>query len=69
MQLISFFLLLGNNTLMITGAEGADSGSYRCEAVNLLGDSSGLLSIVVEGKFNHDHQHKRKCRCFIVDKT
>lgn len=54
---------------MITGAEGADSGSYRCEAVNLLGDSSGLLSIVVEGKFNHDHQHKRKCRCFIVDKT
>lgn len=45
--------ITGNNTLMITGAEGADSGSYRCEAVNLLGDSSSLISIVVEGVYLH----------------
>ena len=35
--------------MIITGAEGSDSGSYRCEAVNLLGDSTSIISVVVEG--------------------
>ncbi|XP_046445127.1 papilin-like isoform X2 [Daphnia pulex] len=43
----------GNNTLIITGAEGSDSGSYRCEAVNLLGDSTSIISVVVEGVYLH----------------
>ena len=35
--------------MTITGAESADSGSYRCEAVNLIGDSNSIITISVEG--------------------
>ena len=51
-EINAYFVLLqnvGNNSLIITGAEGSDSGSYRCEAVNLLGDSTSVISVVVEG--------------------
>ena len=43
-------LFLGNHSLIINGADNSDSGSYRCEAVNLIGDATSVISIVVEGK-------------------
>jgi hypothetical protein len=38
-----------DNELRISNATTADSGSYRCDAVNEYGASSASISIVVEG--------------------
>lgn len=39
-----------NHSLVINGAESADSGSYRCEAINLIGESTSIITLTVEGK-------------------
>lgn len=39
----------GNNSLMITGVDSADSGTYRCEAINLIGESNSVVTLSIDG--------------------
>lgn len=37
---------------MISGAEGDDSGTYTCQAINLIGSSISQITLTVEGNAN-----------------
>ena len=52
--------LTGNNSLIISGAEGSDSGAYRCEAINLLGESSSIISVNVDGSLKRKKKNVPK---------
>ena len=41
---------IGNNSLIISGSESSDSGIYRCEAINLIGESTSQINLAVDGK-------------------
>jgi len=48
--------LSSNHSLMISGANGDDSGTYTCQAINLIGSSISQITLTVEGKFEITNQ-------------
>jgi len=61
--------LTSNYTVIIGNAETSDSGSYRCEAANLLGQSVSIISVSVDGVYLHpnctDNPFFANCRLII----
>ena len=45
-------VVTANHSIVINSADSSDSASYRCEATNKLGESSSIISIVIDGNFS-----------------